>query len=78
MIGYLYPKTIIISMLLGSLWELTETYFGIYRPKIVKGYGFCDTKNKNEKPKVWWYGKKSDIFVNFTGFMVGKTLRENL
>ena len=78
LIGYLYPKTIVISMILGGLWELTETYIGIYKPSIVKGYGFCDTKNKNEEPKVWWYGKKSDIFVNLTGFMIGKTIREKL
>ena len=79
-IGYLYPKTVILSMVLGGIWELIETYMGIYKPKIKKDFGFCDMAESktDDKTKVWWYGKKSDIVINFIGFMAGKTLRENL
>ena len=75
MIGYLYPKTLLPSMVLGGIWELFETYAGIYKPELLKGFGFCDT---DKKTKVWWYGKKSDIICNFIGFMLGKTIREKL
>lgn len=78
MMGYLYPKAIVPSMVLGGIWELIETYVGIYKPEMIKGFGFCDTKQLDDEPKVWWYGKKSDLVINFIGFMAGKTLRDNL
>ena len=79
-VGYLYPNALVPSMILGGIWELIETYIGIYNPKFMKEFGSCDVKDlKNgDKSNVWWYGKKSDILINFIGFMAGKTLRENL
>ena len=78
-IGYLYPKALFLSLFLGGLWETFETYVGMYRPNIMEEYGFCSPNGiqTDKKTKVWWYGKKSDIIVNFVGFMIGKTLREN-
>ena len=69
LVGYLYPDSLLVSTTLGGLWELFETYVGIYQPEIIKGFGFCPT-DLNEN-KVWWYGKFSDLLVNFAGFVTG-------
>ena len=53
----------------GILWELFEGYVGLYKPKIIMNIGFC--KNKDDKYKVWWYGKYSDIVMNTLGFVSG-------
>ena len=68
LLGYLFPNKIILTLSLGIIWELFETYIGIYKPIIFKDFGFCSTDNS----KVWWYGKISDIIVNFIGFMIGQ------
>ena len=68
-IGFLYPNTFIISMVMGLIWELIETYIGYYKPEYIRGYGFC--KLTGNKYKVWWYGKWSDIIINITGFLLG-------
>ena len=71
--GIVYPTTFIFTQLGGFVWELFETYVGIYKPKWVMGIGFCKhrTSSEHNKYKVWWYGKVSDIIVNITGFIVG-------
>ena len=58
LIGYLYPKTIVISMILGGLWELTETYIGIYKPSIVKDMDFVIQKTKMKNLKCGGMEKK--------------------
>ena len=55
--------------------ELFETIVGIYKPELINGFGFQLTKSKY---KVWWYGKWSDIVVNFIGFMLGSIIRKNI
>jgi len=69
LIGYLYHNVFFITFLLGIIWELFETYVGIYEPDIIKGWGFC--KIKGNRYKKWWYGKMSDPIVNFFGLILG-------
>ena len=71
LIGYLYPNSLIITMLLGLLWELSEFYIGEKKPSLLKNIGFCTTDGKE---RVWWYGKTSDLLFNFLGFITGKYL----
>lgn len=75
-IGYLYPNTFLLSFLFGIIWELFETYIGIYEPSIFKNWGFCESKNKKIKKK-WWYGKISDPIINSIGFFIGSYLLIN-
>jgi hypothetical protein len=72
LIGYLYPNTLFISMTIGVIWELMETFVGVMKPKMILGYGFCELPGN--KYKVWWYGKWSDPIVNFFGFLLGKRI----
>ena len=74
-LGYLYPNTLLPTMALGSVWELFETYVGIYQPKIINGFGFCNSPTAENGKKIWWYGKWTDIIVNFLGFITGKTIK---
>lgn len=71
-VGYLYPQTLILTMILGILWEIFEFYVGKNKPSILKNIGFCSTDGKE---KIWWYGKISDIIVNYIGFIIGKFLK---
>ena len=73
LIGFLYPNSLVLNMILGSIWELFETYIGYYKPDIIHGWGFCDT---DKGIKTWWYGKFSDILVNFIGFILGSHLNK--
>ena len=73
LIGYLYPNTFLLTFIFGVIWELFETYIQIYEPTLFKNWGFCETSDGKLKKK-WWYGKKSDIFVNTFGFLLGKYL----
>ena len=68
--GYIYPDTLLITMGMGILWELFETYVGIYKPKFLENIGFIQSDDKYNG-KVWWYGKPSDVVVNFLGFITG-------
>ena len=71
-VGYFYNKVFVITMSLGILWEFFETFVGIYKPEIIKGWGFCQLSGN--KYKVWWYGKISDPIANFLGFITGSLL----
>lgn len=72
-VGFFYNNVFVITMSLGILWELFETYIGIYKPNFIKGWGFC--KLPGNKYKVWWYGKISDPIINFLGFTTGSFLK---
>ena len=76
LVGFFYSKVFVITMSLGILWELFETFVGIYKPEIIKGWGFC--KLPGNKYKVWWYGKISDPIANFLGFITGSLLSKYL
>ncbi len=73
-IGFVYPFSLYLSMFLGIIWELFETYVGYYKPNFLKGWGYCSTKKTK---KIWWYGKWSDIIVNFIGFKTGQYIKLN-
>ena len=75
LIGFLYPNTFILTLIFGILWELFETYIGLYEPSIFKNWGFCVSKDKKIKKK-WWYGKLSDPIVNSIGFLIGIKINE--
>ena len=64
-------------MFFGCIWELFETYVGYYKPEQIKGLGFCDTFGSDGKLKVWWYGKWSDLIMNFSGFVLGHYIKNN-
>lgn len=66
--GFVFNKIFFLTIIGGILWELFETFIGIYKPNILSGYGFCENNNKY---KIWWYGKFSDIFINILGLIVG-------
>lgn len=74
-LGYLYPETFIFTMGLGIVWETFEFYIGKHRPAFLKNIGFCSTDG-NET--TWWYGKFSDIIVNYLGFISGKILKHKI
>tara|TARA_Y100000389_G_scaffold67262_1_gene63549 strand:+ start:1602 stop:2036 length:435 start_codon:yes stop_codon:yes gene_type:complete len=75
LIGYKYPNTFILTLIFGILWELFETYIGLYEPKLFENWGFCNSKNKNLKKK-WWYGKLSDPIINSIGFFIGMKINK--
>ena len=75
LMGYLFPDYLILTMFFGVLWELFEHYSGKYRPKILSGWGNCHFTDKVEDNEGWWYGKWSDIIINFLGFLIGQYLK---
>jgi hypothetical protein len=67
--GFFFPNTLVLSMILGILWEIVEWSGGKFKPSFLKPFGECHSKGPN---KVWWYGKYEDIIADFAGFMAGK------
>jgi hypothetical protein len=67
--GFFFPNTLVLSMILGILWEIFEWTAGRLKPSLLKPFGEC---HSNEPNKVWWYGKYQDIVTDFAGFIVGK------
>ncbi len=67
-LGYLYPNTFYLSMFIGIIWELFESYLGLYKPL----WFFKNNKNNSSNS---WHGRISDIFVNSIGFLIGSNLR---
>jgi len=65
-LGYYYPNQFIISMMFGIGWEALEHWMGKSRPAVLGGFGNCITDTKD-----WWFGRLSDIIINFVGFMIG-------
>jgi hypothetical protein len=71
LVGYLFPKTFILSMAIGTAWELFEHYYGKERPGWLGGYGDCNNLATDRTEGNWWYGKWTDIVCNATGFLIG-------
>ncbi len=71
-IGYIYPETIILSTIVGILWELFEHYYGKNRPGWLGGYGDCNNLKTDQVNGNWWYGKWTDIVCNTIGFLIGE------
>jgi|TARA_B110000259_G_scaffold159331_1_gene182293 hypothetical protein len=77
-VGFIYPDTIILSMIMGILWELFEHYYGVNRPGWLGGYGDCNDLATDKKDGNWWYGKWSDILCNAMGFIIGVLGKNNI
>jgi len=76
MMGFIYPNTLRISVIMGLLWEIFEWYCGVYKPKCLEGIGFCKSPSgAKQRGKVWWYWKWQDPIANTLGFITGKYIR---
>lgn len=76
-LGYLYPETLRISIIIGLMWEAFEWYVGVYKPKALEGMGFCPSPSGRKKAgEVWWYWKWQDPLSNTLGFLLGKYLQK--
>jgi len=74
-IGMLYPKSFYLTITFGIMWECFEFFVAKYQPIWLQDFGFCGTRVMTDKPvTIWWYGKVSDLLVNFFGFIVGHYL----
>lgn len=82
-IGTLYPDTLILSTILGILWEIFEIGLGKIKPSFLKGITDCgngkhEKGNPNlsndQKDGYWWYGKGEDVVADILGFLFGKYL----
>jgi len=71
-LGYMYPDTFLLSMMVGITWELFEHFYGKQRPGWLGGYGDCYDVASDRADGNWWYGKWSDIICNATGFLIGQ------
>ena len=70
-LGYFYPDKMYFSLFPGLMWEAFEHYYGQNRPGFLGGFGDCMTTDPNVKNGAWWYGRLSDIIVNYLGFVIG-------
>ena len=68
-IGYLYRKSFYLSMILGVIWESFEFYLGYYKPNWF--FNFYKTKYNSSDQ---WYGRITDIIINYMGFYIGYVL----
>lgn len=76
LLGYLFPKTFILSTTIGVIWELFEHYYGKERPGWLGGYGDCKDLASNKKSDGnWWYGKWTDVVCNTFGFLTGQYMK---
>ena len=66
-LGYQFPNLFVEIMLLGIIWEILETIFG-YFP------GVFDCKVTTDADD-WWFGRVSDIIMNFIGASIGYSLK---
>jgi len=71
-VGYLYPNSIVLTLTLSVIWEIFESYVGLNKPEILKGWGFCCNPTGNTEGHIWWYGKWTDLLMNLLGFLTGR------
>jgi hypothetical protein len=76
--GFLYPKTIVLTTAIGVAWELFEHLYGKHRPGWLGGYGDCNKLATDKEQGNWWYGKWSDIGCNTVGFLIGRYLQSRV
>jgi len=70
LLGYLYPDALNLTMTIGLIWEIFEFYLSYSKPK-----WFFKCFNTKHNSSEYWYGRFSDIFVNYIGFMAGSSLK---
>jgi hypothetical protein len=66
LLGYLYPKYVVFSFVLGCVWELVE-----YSMKEHPFY-LTACELKTHKGEGWWYGRWQDIVMNSAGLAIGR------
>jgi hypothetical protein len=70
-------KGVALVFIIMLLWEVFEFYLGKMKPTWMKniGGGSCRiSTDKEDKDKVWWYGKYSDILVNSVGLLLSQII----
>ena len=70
-VGYFYPETFYLSMVMGAGWELFEHISGKNRPGWLGGYGGCNNLATDKETGNWFYGKWTDLVCNAIGFAIG-------
>lgn len=71
-ITYLLPHKFLTIQLFGISWELFEQLLGKHRPDFLGGFGNCENLLQTDKnTELWWYGRASDIIMNFFGGLFG-------
>lgn len=93
LLGFFFPNCGIPVILIGVIWELLEYGMGHLLPPICVKQTNCNISNCNisngnvntlnsNNPQLkcttYWFGNYMDIFINITGFLVGKAFRDIL
>lgn len=80
-LGILYPGNHLQFFAIGVLWEIVETGLGQNNIS-VSGHRLQligeqdDDGNTTGKEDAYWYGKESDLVMDFAGYCVGSALAE--
>lgn len=74
-LGYTFPDYIIVSFIVGCIWELLEYYLSKTNPTWLKNFGNCNNFNISTDPDEWWYAKFSDLIVNGLGLYIGYNIQ---
>lgn len=70
LVGFFFPCCDGVAISIGIAWELIEQFLGLTLDPITI------TKSNGQKTTIqWWYGSPIDIFIDITGFYVGKSFR---
>jgi len=78
--GYCFPDYFIEFLIIGSAWELLESFFCLYRIPLEKIIGCNDLNNPRCRTNVgykncdYWYGRIDDVVMNMIGFIIGAFL----
>jgi hypothetical protein len=76
-LGFLFPDCGVFIITAGILWEIFESIMAIIQggpqQTVKSGSG-----NSVEYEFTWWAGSFKDIFMNTTGFFIGKGMRNLL
>ncbi len=67
-LGILFPRSDLIVLGIGIIWELIEHNLSLTAPKIKR-----KVDGKVEYIQ-WWHGKPDDIIIDFFGYYVGKSI----
>jgi hypothetical protein len=72
-LGYNFPNTFILSIIIGILWELCEYTLGKNRIPLLEE---CYNLSSDIQDGNWWYAKWSDVLLNILGFLIGKAIHK--
>ena len=75
-LGFFYPNSFYISMILGVIWEIVEFALSYYEPKWFFDnwrFGGCPN-DENSSINEWWFFRWNDILMNCIGFFIGMKL----